>query len=50
MLDKMKRWPIFDDDSQDMLSTITKSIEDFQLKNQKQSSIKHILTKACKYF
>ena len=41
MLDKMKRCPVFDDDdSQDMLSTITKKIEDFQLKNRKQSSIK----------
>ena len=50
ILDKMKRCPVFDDDSQDMLSTITKRIEDLQLKNWKQSSIKHILTKACKYF
>ena len=33
MLDKMKRCPVFDDDSQDMLSTITKKIEDLQLKN-----------------
>ena len=40
MLDKMKRCPVFDDDSQDILSTIAKKIEDLQLKNQKQSSIK----------
>ena len=40
MLDKMKRCPVFDDDSQDMLSTITKKIEDLQLKNRKQSSIR----------
>ena len=40
MLDKMKRCPVFDDDSQDMLSTITKKIEDLQLKNRKQSPIK----------
>ena len=47
MLDKMKRCPVFDHDSQDILSTITKGIEDLQQKNQKQSSIKAILTKAC---
>ena len=35
MLEKMKRCPIFDDASQDMLSTITKKIEDLQLKNRK---------------
>ena len=40
MLDKMKRCPVFDDDSQDMLSTIKNKIEDLQLKNRKQSSIK----------
>ena len=34
-LDKMKRCPVFDDDSQDMLSAITKRIEDFHLKNRK---------------
>ena len=28
MLDEMKQCPVFDDDSQDMLSTITKRIED----------------------
>ena len=33
MLDKIKRCPIFNDNSQDMLSTITKKIEDLQLKN-----------------
>ena len=46
MLDKMKRWPIFDDESQDVLSTITKRIEDLQLKNQKQSSIKTYFNKS----
>ena len=46
MLDKMKRCPVFDHDSQEILSTITKRIEDLQLKNRKQSSLKHILTKA----
>ena len=33
MLDKMKLCPVFDDHNQDMLSTITKKIEDLQLKN-----------------
>ena len=46
MLDKMKRCPVFDDDSQDMLSTITKRIEDLQLKNRKQSSIKAYFNKS----
>ena len=46
MLDKMKRCPVFDDDSQDMLSAITKKIEDLQLKNRKQSSIKAYLNKS----
>ena len=45
-LDKMKRCPFFDDDSQDMLSTITKKIEDLQLKNRKQSSIKVYFNKS----
>ena len=45
MLGKMKRCPIFDDDSQDMLSTIKKKIEDLQLKNRKQSSIKAYFNK-----
>ena len=40
MLEKMKRCPVFDDDSQDMLSIIMKRVGDLQLKNQKQSSIK----------
>ena len=35
MLDKMKWCPVFDDDSQGMLSTIIKRIEDLQLKNRK---------------
>ena len=35
MLDKMKRYPVFDDESQGMLSTITKRIES----NRKQSKI-----------
>ena len=46
MLDKMRRCPVFDDDSQDMLSTITKKIEDFPLKNRKQSSIKAYFSKS----
>ena len=46
MLDKMKRCPVFDDDSQDMLSTNTKEIEDLQLKNRKQSSIKACFNKS----
>ena len=36
MLDKKKWCPVFDDVSQDMLPTITKMIEDLQLKNRKQ--------------
>ena len=40
MLDKMKRCAVFDDESQEMLSTITTKIEDLQLKSRKQSSIK----------
>ena len=47
MLDKMKRCPVFDDDSQDMLSTITKKIEDRQLKIESNLQLKHVLTKAC---
>ena len=46
MLDKMKRCPVFDDDSQDMLSTITKMIQNLQLKNRKQSSIKAYFSKS----
>ena len=46
MLNKMKRCPVFDDDSQDMLSTIAKKIEDLQLKNQKHSSIKACFNKS----
>ena len=46
MLDKMKRCPVFDDDSHEMLSTITKKIEDLQLKNRKQSSIKSYFNKS----
>ena len=46
MLDIMKRCPVFDDDSQDMLSTITKKIEDLQLKNRKQSPIKAYFSKS----
>ena len=46
MLDKMKRSPVFDDDRQAMLSTITKRIEDLQLKNRKQSSIKAFFNKS----
>ena len=45
MLDKMKRFPVFDDDSQDMLSTITKKIEDLQQQSPKQSSIKAYFNK-----
>ena len=45
MLDKMKRCPISDDDSRNILSTITKRIEDLQLKNRKQSSIKAYFNK-----
>ena len=40
VLDKMRRCPVFDDETQDMLSTITRKIENLQLKNRKQSSIK----------
>ena len=47
MLDKIKRCPVFDDgDSQDMLSMITKKIEDLQLRNRKQSSIKAYFNKS----
>ena len=35
MLDKMKQRPVSENDSHDMLSTITKRIEDLQLKNRK---------------
>ena len=45
MLDKMKRCPVFDNDTQDMLSTIMKRIEDLQLKNRKQFSIKAYFNK-----
>ena len=40
MLDKMKRCSVFDDETQDMLPTITKRLEDLQLENRKQTSIK----------
>ena len=43
--DLMRR-SVFDDESQDMLSTITKMIEDLQLKNRKQSSIKAYFNKS----
>ena len=50
MLDKIKRCPIFNDNSQDMLSTITKKIEDLQLKNRKQSSTKVYFNKSLQIF
>ena len=50
MLDKMKRCPVFDDESQDMLSIITKRIEDLQLKNREQSSIRAYFNKSMKIF
>ena len=53
MLDEMKRWPVFDDDSQDMLSTITKTrkgLGTFNWRIESNLQLKHILTKACKYF
>ena len=40
MLDKIKRCSALDDESQEMLSIITKKIEDLQLANKKQKSIK----------
>ena len=46
MLDKMRRYPVFDDDSQDTLSTISKGIEDLQRQNRKQSSIKAYFNKS----
>ena len=50
MLDKMKWCHVFDDDSQDMLSMITKRIENLQLKNWKQSSIKAYFNKSLEIF
>ena len=46
MLDKMRRCFVFDSDSQDVLSTITKRIVNLQLKNRKQSSIKAYFKKS----
>ena len=46
MLDKMRRCFVFDSDSQDVFSTITKRIENLQLKNRKQSSIKAYFNKS----
>ena len=46
MFYKMKRCPVYYDDSQDMLSTITEKIEDLQLKNRKQSLIKAYFNKS----
>ena len=45
ILDKIKRCPVFDDDSH-MLSTIMKRIEDLQLRNRKQSPIKAYFNKS----
>ena len=39
MLDKMQRCALIDNDSQAMLSTITKKIEDIQIPNRKQTTI-----------
>ena len=36
----------FDDDTQDILSTITKRIDDLQMKNRKQFSIKAYFNKS----
>ena len=36
VLDKIRRCPVFDNESQDMLSTITRKIENLQLNNRKQ--------------
>ena len=44
MLDKIKRCSALDDESQEMLSIITKKIEDLQLANKKQKSIKAYFT------
>ena len=43
MLDKMKQCHVSDYDSQDMMSTITKSIEVLQLKNQNRIFVKEYL-------
>ena len=39
MLDKMQRCALIDNDSQAMLSTITKKIEEIQIANRKQTTI-----------
>ena len=39
MLDKMQKCALIDNDSQAMLSTITKKIEDIQIANHKQTTI-----------
>ena len=44
MLDKIKRCSALDDESQEMLSIITKKIEYLQLANKKQKSIKAYFT------
>ena len=46
MLDKIKPYPAFDDDSQYILSSISKWIEDLQLKSRKQSSLNPFMTEA----
>ena len=44
ILEKIKRYPVFDDDSQNVVYD-HKRIEDFQLKNWKQTSIKAYFNK-----
>ena len=39
-LDKMRRCTVFDEESQKMLTAVTKKIEDLQIKCKKQASIK----------
>ena len=39
MLDKIKKYSFRDDESQMMLSTLTRNPEDLQIKNKKQKSI-----------
>ena len=45
MLDKMQRCALIDNDSQAMLSTITKKIEDSQIANRKQTITNFFLSK-----
>ena len=50
MLEEMEKCFFLDDESQMMLSTLTKNFEDLQIKNKKQESVIHASYALCMFF